>query len=67
MRGYAPTAIPPRDADFETLARNALALIAALGHFMHREGPDDFAANLLTHLASSKCRSEGRSFATVAN
>jgi pimeloyl-ACP methyl ester carboxylesterase len=31
MRGYAPTAIPPRDADFETLARDALALIAALG------------------------------------
>jgi pimeloyl-ACP methyl ester carboxylesterase len=31
MRGYAPTAIPPRDPDFETLARDALALIAALG------------------------------------
>src|SRR4051812_46893446 len=31
MRGYAPTAIPPRDADFETLARDALALITALG------------------------------------
>jgi len=31
MRGYAPTAIPPRDADVETLARDALALIEALG------------------------------------
>jgi pimeloyl-ACP methyl ester carboxylesterase len=31
MRGYAPTAIPPRDADLETLARDALALIEALG------------------------------------
>jgi pimeloyl-ACP methyl ester carboxylesterase len=30
-RGYAPTEIPPRDADAETLARDALALIAALG------------------------------------
>ena len=30
-RGYAPTAIPDRDADLETLARDALALIAALG------------------------------------
>ncbi len=31
MRGYAPTAIPERDADLETLARDALALIEALG------------------------------------
>lgn len=31
MRGYAPTAIPDRDADLETLARDALALIEALG------------------------------------
>jgi pimeloyl-ACP methyl ester carboxylesterase len=31
MRGYAPTAIPPRDADTETIGRDALALIAALG------------------------------------
>lgn len=31
LRGYAPTAIPERDADAETLARDALALIAALG------------------------------------
>ena len=31
MRGYAPTAIPPRDADLETLGRDALALIEALG------------------------------------
>ena len=30
-RGYAPTAIPERDTDLETLARDALALIAALG------------------------------------
>jgi pimeloyl-ACP methyl ester carboxylesterase len=30
-RGYAPTAIPDRDADLETLARDALALIGALG------------------------------------
>lgn len=30
-RGYAPTAIPERDADIETLARDALGLIAALG------------------------------------
>ena len=30
-RGYHPTAIPPRDADQETLARDALALIEALG------------------------------------
>jgi len=30
-RGYAPTAIPERDADLETLARDALALIPALG------------------------------------
>ena len=30
-RGYAPTAIPERDADLETLARDALALIEALG------------------------------------
>lgn len=30
-RGYAPTAIPDRDADLETLARDALALIQALG------------------------------------
>jgi pimeloyl-ACP methyl ester carboxylesterase len=31
MRGYAPTAIPERDADQETLAKDALALIEALG------------------------------------
>jgi len=31
MRGYAPTAIPDRDADLETLGRDALALIEALG------------------------------------
>src|SRR5262249_46289611 len=30
-RGYAPTEIPPRDADAETLARDVLALIDALG------------------------------------
>lgn len=32
MRGYAPTAIPARDADLETLGRDVLALIEALGH-----------------------------------
>lgn len=31
MRGYHPTGIPERDADQETLARDALALIEALG------------------------------------
>ena len=31
MRGYHPTAIPDRDADQETLARDALALVDALG------------------------------------
>ena len=31
MRGYRPTAIPSRDADQETIARDALALIEALG------------------------------------
>jgi pimeloyl-ACP methyl ester carboxylesterase len=31
LRGYAPTAIPDRDADLETLARDALGLIEALG------------------------------------
>jgi pimeloyl-ACP methyl ester carboxylesterase len=31
LRGYAPTALPARDADTETLGRDALALIAALG------------------------------------
>jgi pimeloyl-ACP methyl ester carboxylesterase len=31
LRGYAPTAIPDRDTDVETLGRDALALIAALG------------------------------------
>ncbi len=31
MRGYRPTEIPARDADQETLARDALALIDALG------------------------------------
>jgi len=30
-RGYFPTAVPDRDADLETLARDVLALIAALG------------------------------------
>jgi pimeloyl-ACP methyl ester carboxylesterase len=30
-RGYAPTAIPKTDADLETLGRDALALIEALG------------------------------------
>ena len=30
-RGYSPTAVPDRDADQETLARDALALIEALG------------------------------------
>ncbi|MEO6574296.1 MAG: alpha/beta fold hydrolase, partial [Polyangiaceae bacterium] len=30
-RGYRPTGIPDRDADQETLARDALALITALG------------------------------------
>ncbi len=30
-RGYTPTAIPDRDPDLETLARDALALIGALG------------------------------------
>jgi pimeloyl-ACP methyl ester carboxylesterase len=31
MRGYHPTAVPERDADQETLARDPLALIEALG------------------------------------
>ncbi len=31
MRGYRPTAAPPRDADAETLARDVLGLIDALG------------------------------------
>jgi pimeloyl-ACP methyl ester carboxylesterase len=31
MRGYRPTAVPARDADQETLAHDALALIDALG------------------------------------
>jgi pimeloyl-ACP methyl ester carboxylesterase len=31
LRGYAPTAIPPRDTDIETLGRDVLALIDALG------------------------------------
>jgi pimeloyl-ACP methyl ester carboxylesterase len=31
LRGYAPTAIPARDTDIETLGRDALALIGALG------------------------------------
>jgi pimeloyl-ACP methyl ester carboxylesterase len=31
MRGYHPTAIPDRDPDLETLARDPLALIEALG------------------------------------
>jgi pimeloyl-ACP methyl ester carboxylesterase len=31
MRGYRPTAAPPADADAETLARDVLALIDALG------------------------------------
>src|SRR5580693_8664773 len=31
MRGYSPTAVPDRDADQETLVRDALALIEALG------------------------------------
>lgn len=31
MRGYRPTAIPQRDTDMETLARDALGLIDALG------------------------------------
>jgi pimeloyl-ACP methyl ester carboxylesterase len=31
MRGYAPTAIPARDTDTETIGRDALALITALG------------------------------------
>ena len=30
-RGYSPTAIPDHDADLETLARDVLALIPALG------------------------------------
>lgn len=31
MRGYRPTEVPPHDTDSETLARDALALIEALG------------------------------------
>ncbi len=31
LRGYAPTEIPGRDADSETIARDALALVDALG------------------------------------
>lgn len=31
LRGYAPTAIPGRDTDMETLGRDAVALIEALG------------------------------------
>jgi pimeloyl-ACP methyl ester carboxylesterase len=31
LRGYAPTAIPDRDADLETLGRDVLALIEVLG------------------------------------
>lgn len=31
LRGYRPTAIPARDADIETIGRDALALITALG------------------------------------
>jgi pimeloyl-ACP methyl ester carboxylesterase len=31
MRGYRPTEVPPRDADGETLARDAVQLIDALG------------------------------------
>ncbi len=32
MRGYHPSAVPDRDPEQETLARDALALIEALGH-----------------------------------
>ena len=32
MRGYHPTEVPPRDADQETIGRDALALIEALGY-----------------------------------
>src|SRR6188768_785084 len=31
MRGYAPTAVPDQDADLETISRDVLALIEALG------------------------------------
>jgi pimeloyl-ACP methyl ester carboxylesterase len=31
LRGYAPTAIPTRDTDIETIGRDVLALVAALG------------------------------------
>src|SRR5262245_3981547 len=31
LRGYTPTAIPDRDADTETIGRDVLALIDALG------------------------------------
>lgn len=31
LRGYSPTEVPKRDADLETLARDALALVEALG------------------------------------
>lgn len=31
LRGYAPTAIPPRDTTIETLGRDTIALIEALG------------------------------------
>jgi len=32
LRGYAPTSIPDRDADYRTLGEDTVALIEALGH-----------------------------------
>ena len=51
LRGYAPTAIPARDADVETLGRDALALIAALGETAAVVVGHDWGAAVAWHAA----------------
>src|SRR5277367_2601408 len=63
MRGYHPTAIPDRDADQETLSRDALALIAALGASEAVVIGHDFGAGAAYGAASLKQLWGARHFA----
>jgi pimeloyl-ACP methyl ester carboxylesterase len=65
MRGYAPTAIPPRDADAETLARDVVALIEAFGEKQALVVGHDWGA-LAAYGAASLAPEKLRKLVTVA-
>ena len=65
LRGYAPTAAPARDADAETLGRDVLGLIAALGESSAIVVGHDWGA-LAAHAAAALEPARIRTLITLA-